>query len=64
MPFRGPRTICIGGLGVVFSGLSVGGPEGKEREKEKEAVEMGVKEEDPGDEHDPYDEVPFDDKHC
>ena len=50
------------GLGAAPSGLSVGGPEGKEREKKKKAVDMGVEGEDPGDEHEPSDEAPFDDK--
>ena len=50
------------GLRAAFSGLSVGGPEGKQKEKEKEAVDMGVEEADPGDGHEPSDEVPFDDK--
>ena len=50
------------GLGAAFSGLSVEGPAGKEKEKEKEAVNMGIEEEDPGDGHEPSDEVPFDDK--
>ena len=46
----------------VLSRLSVGGPEGKENEKEKEAVDMGVEEVHPGDGHKPSDEVPFEDK--
>ena len=50
------------GLEATFSGLYVGGPEGKEKEKEKEAVDMGVEEVDPRDGHEPSDEVPFDDK--
>ena len=49
------------GLRAAFSGLSVAGPEVKEEEKEKEAVDMGVKEVDPGDGHDSTYEVPFHD---
>ena len=59
---RGPGDDSLEGLGAAFSGLSVGGPEGNEKEKVKGAVDMGVEEEDPGDEHDPSDEVPFDDQ--
>ena len=62
MPLRGPGDDSLEGLGAAFSGLSVGGPEGKEKEKEKEAADMEVKEEDPGYEHDPSDVVPFNDK--
>ena len=40
----------------------MGGPEGKEKEKGKEAVDMGVEEEDSGGEHEPSDQVPFDEK--
>ena len=60
VPLSGPGDDSLEGLRVAFSGLSVGAPEGKE--KEKGAVDVGVEEEDPGDEHDPSDEVPFDDK--
>ena len=59
---RGPGEDSLEGLGAVFSGLSVGVPEGKENEKERGSVDMGVEEEDPGDEHHPSDEVPIDDK--
>ena len=52
----------LGGLKAAFSGLSVGGPEGKKKENEKEAVDMGAEEVDLGDGHEPSDEVPFDDK--
>ena len=62
MPLRGPGEDSLAGLGPAFSGLSVRGPEGKDKEKEKGAVDKGVEEEDIGDEHDPSDEVPFDDK--
>ena len=50
------------GFGAAFSGRSVGGPAGKEKEKEKEAVDMGIKEGDPRDGHEPSAQVPFDDK--
>ena len=58
VPLRGLGDDSLEGLGAAFSGRSVGGPEGKEKEKEKEAVDMGVGEEDPGDGHEPFDEVP------
>ena len=50
------------GFRAAFSGLSVGGPEGKKKEKETEAVDMEAEEVDPGDVQEPSDEVPFDDK--
>ena len=62
VPVGGPGDDSPEGLGAAFSGLSAAGPEGKEKEKEKEAVDMGVEEEDPGDEHDTSNQVPFDDK--
>ena len=62
VPLSGLGDDSLGGLGSAFRELSVGGPAGKEKEKEKEAVNMGIKEEDPGDGHKPSDEVPFDDK--
>ena len=60
MPLSGLADDSLEGLGAAFSGLSVGISEDKA--KEKEAVDRGGKEEDPGGEHDPSDEVPFDDK--
>ena len=42
VPLSGLRNYSLDGLGVAFSGLSVGGPEGKEKEKEKQAVDRGV----------------------
>ena len=60
MPLIGPGDDSLEGLGGAFSGLSVGAPEGKE--KKKGGVDMEVEEKDPGDEHDPSDEVPFDSK--
>ena len=49
-------------LRAALSGLSIGGPEGKEKEGEKQAVDMGAEEVDLGDEHQPSNEVTFDDK--
>ena len=51
VPFSGLGDNSLEGLGAAFSGLSVRGPEGKEKDEEKEAVDMGVEEEDPGDKH-------------
>ena len=62
VPLYGPGDDCLEGLGAAFSGLSVRGPDGKEKETEKEAVDMGVGEEDPGDGHEPSNEVHFDDR--
>ena len=59
MPLSGLGDDSLEGLRAAFSGLSVGGPEGKEKEKEKQAVDMGAEEVDPGDGHEPSDEVPF-----
>ena len=59
VPLSGLGDDFLEGLGAAFSGLSVGGPEGKEKEKEKEAVDMGIEEEHPGDGHRPSDETPF-----
>ena len=58
MPLSGLGDESLEGLQAVLSGLSVGAPSGKEKEKEKEAVDMGVEEADPGDGHEPSDEVP------
>ena len=57
MPLTGLGDDSLEGLGAAFSGLSVGGPEGKEKEKEKQAVDMGAEEVDLGDGHKPSDEV-------
>ena len=62
MPSSGLGDDSLEGLRAAFSGLSVEGPEGKKKEKEKEAVDMGAKEVNPGDGHEPSDEVPFEDK--
>ena len=61
VPLSGLGDDSLEGLGAAFSGLFVGGPEGKEKEKQKEAIDMGVKEVDSGDGHEPSYEVPFDD---
>ena len=62
MPLSGLEDDSLEGFRAAFSGLSVGGPEGKGKEKEKDSMDMGVKEVDPGDGHGPSDELPFDDK--
>ena len=61
MPLSGLRDDSLEGLRAAFSGLSVRGPEGKEKEKEKQAVDMGAEEVHPGDEYGPSDEAPFKD---
>ena len=60
VPLSGRMDDSLDGLGAAFSGLSVVPSEGKEKEKEKEAVDMGAKGVQP--EPDPTDEVPFEDK--
>ena len=60
MPLSRLRDDSLEGLGVAFSGLSVGALEGKE--KERVVVDKGFREQDPGDESDPSHEVPFHDK--
>ena len=62
VPLSGLGDDSLEGLRAVFSGLSVGGPKGKEKKKEKEAVDTGVEQADPGDGHQPSDEVTLDDK--
>ena len=62
VPLSGLGDDSMEGLRAAFSGLSVGGPQGKWKEKERQAVDMGAGEVDPGDGHEPSDEVPFDDK--
>ena len=61
VPLRGLRDDSLDGLGVAFSGLSAGGPEGKEKEKAKQAVERGVEEAYHGDGYGPPDKTPFED---
>ena len=60
MPLSGLEDNSLAGFRVAFRGLSVRAPEGKERDKG--AVDMGAKEEDPGNAHEPFYEVPFDDR--
>ena len=62
LPLSGLGDDSLEGLRAPFNGLSVGGPEGKEKEKGKQAVDMGAEEVDPGDGQEPSDGVPFDDK--
>ena len=62
VPLSGLGDDSLEGMGAAFSGLSVEGPAGKEKEKEKEALDMATEEEDLGDGHEPSDEVPLDDK--
>ena len=59
VPLSGLRDDSLDGMGVAFSGLSLGGPEGKEKEKEKQAVDRG--EAYPGDGYGQPDEAPFED---
>ena len=61
MPLSGLRDDSLEGLGAAFSGLSVPGPEGKEIEKEKQAVDMQAEKVYPGDGYGPSDEAPFKD---
>ena len=57
----GLRDDSLDGLKVAFSGLSVGGLEGKEKEKEKQAVDRGLEEAYPGDGYGPPDEALLED---
>ena len=59
VPLSGLRDDSLDGLGVAFRGLSVGGPEGKEKEKEKQTLDRKVEEAYPGDGYGPPDEAPF-----
>ena len=59
VPLSGLEDNSLDGFGVAFRRLSVGGPEGKEKEKEKQAVDSGVEEAYTGDAYGPPDEVPF-----
>ena len=47
VPLSGLGDDSLKGLRTAFSGLSVGGPEGKKKEKEKKAVDMAAREVDP-----------------
>ena len=60
MPLSGVEDDSLADLAAAYSRPSVGPSEGEA--KEKEAVDVGVEEEDSGGEHDPSDEVPFSDK--
>ena len=62
MPLTWLGDDSLEGLRAAFSGLTVGGPEGRKKEKEKEALDTGAEEVDPGDGHERSAEVPFDDK--
>ena len=64
VPLSGLGDDSLEGSRAAFSGLSVGGPEGKDKEKEKEAMDMGVEEVHPGDGHGPSGEVPFGRQTC
>ena len=61
VPLSGLRDDSLEGLRAVFSSLSVRGPEGKEKEKGKQAVDMGAGEVHPGDGYGPSDKAPFKD---
>ena len=61
VPLSGLGDDSLEGLRAAFSGLSLRGPEGEEKEKEKQAVDMGVEEVYPGDGYGPSDEAPFGD---
>ena len=61
VPLSGLRDDSLEGWRAAFSGLSVRGPEGKEKEKEKQAVDMGAEEVHPGDGYGPSNEAPFED---
>ena len=56
MPLSGLGDDSLEALRAASSGLSVGGPEGKIKEREKEAVYMGAKEVNPGDGQEPSDD--------
>ena len=61
MPLSGLRDDSLEGLRAAFSSLFVRGPEGKEKEKEKQAVDMGAEEVHPGYVYGPSEEAPFED---
>ena len=61
VPLSGLEDDSLDGLRVAFSSLSVCRPEGKEMEKEKQAVDRGVEEAYPGDGYGPPDEAPLED---
>ena len=49
VPLSGLREDSLDGLGVAFISPSVGGPEGKEKQKEKQTVDRGVQQAHHGD---------------
>ena len=61
MPLSGLRDDSLEGLRAAFSDLSVRGSEGKEKEKQKQAVDMGAEEVHPGDGYGPSHEAPLKD---
>ena len=61
VPLSGLGDDSMEGLRAAFSGLSVRGPGGKEKEKERQAVDTGAKEVYPGDGSRPSDQAPFED---
>ena len=62
VPLSGQGDDSLEGLRAAFRVLPVGGPECKEREKEKQAVDIGAEEVAAGDGHGPSDGVPSKDK--
>ena len=61
VPLGGLRDDYLEGFGVAFSGPSVEEPEGKEKEREKQAVDRGVEEAYTADGYRPPDEAPLED---
>ena len=61
LPLSGLGEDSLEGLRAAFSGLSVRGPEGKEKGKENKAVDMGAEEVYPGDGYGPSDKFPPED---
>ena len=61
MPLSGLGHDSLEGLRAAFSGVSVRGPESKEKEKEKQAVDMEAEEAHDGDGYRPSNEAPFED---
>ena len=59
MLLSGLRDDSLDGLRAAFSRPSVQGPEGNEKEKKKQAVDMGAEEVHPGDGYGPSDESLF-----
>ena len=61
VPLSGLGNDSLEGLRAAFSGLSMRGPEGKEKEMEKQAVHIAAEEVHTGDGYGPSDESPFED---